>query len=282
MLPIRLDRTRLLQAVIAALTAWVAAAPAAHAQAKLDARYTVTLGGIPVGRGGWVVDLSENQYSAAANGMATGLIKLFAGGSGTTYSRGDVVNGQLQPRDYAATLTISKKKDEVGMTIENGNVKEYTAKPPSTPDPERVAITEAHRRGVNDPMTASLIRVSGSGDPISADTCKRTLAIFDGRMRYDLRLSFKRMEKVKAEKGYQGPAVVCAVSFVPIAGYIPDRPVVKYLTSNQDMEIWLVPIAGTRIAAPFRISVPTPFGDAVMEATQFMAGPRAPANAKAL
>ena len=52
-------------------------------------------------------------------------------------------------------------------------------------------------------------------------------AMFDGRLRYDLKLDFKRMETVKAEKGYHGPAVVCAVYFTPVAGYIPDRPVIK-------------------------------------------------------
>lgn len=284
MLPIRLDRPHLLQAIAVALSASVLTAPApAKAEAKLEARYTATLGGISIGRGAWVIDWRDDQYSATSSGLATGLLKLFAGGSGSSASRGAVANGSPVARNYAASISASKKKDEVEITIENGTVKDYTAKPPSSPDPERVPITEAHRRGITDPMTASLMRVAGSGDPITAEACKRSAAIFDGRMRYDLRLAFKRMEKVKAEKGYQGPAVVCSVAFVPIAGHIPSRPVVKYLSSNQDMEIWLAPIAGTRIVVPFRIGVPTPFGDAVLEATQFVVSPRvSPTNAKAL
>ena len=217
MLPIRLDRPRLLQVIAAALTAWAAAAPAAaDAQTKLDARYTATLGGITIGRGAWVIDYRDDQYTAAASGMATGLLKLFSGGVGTSASRGAVINGQPVSRSYAATITANKKKDEVEMALENGAVKDYSAKPPSSPDPERVAITDAHRRGVTDPMTASLIYAAGTADPIARETCQRSAAIFDGRMRYDLRLAFKRMEKVKAEKGYQGPAVVCSVSFAPI------------------------------------------------------------------
>ena len=65
-------------------------------------------------------------------------------------------------------------------------------------------------------------------------------------MRYDLKLDFKRMETVKADKGYHGPAVVCAVYFTPIAGYIPDRPVIKYLAGQRNIEIAFAPIAGTR------------------------------------
>jgi len=281
-LPIRLDLPRFMQATAAALTVLALAAPA-HAQAKLDGRYTASLGGVTIGRGAWVIDFRDDQYTAAASGMATGLLKIFAGGSGTSASRGTVANGQPVPRSYAATITANKKKDEVEIAIENGTVKDYTVNPPSPPDPERVPITEAHRRSVTDPMTASLMRAAGTGDPMTAETCQRSAAVFDGRMRYDLRLAFKRMDKVKAEKGYQGPVVVCSVHFTPLAGHIPSRAVIKYLTSMQDAEVWLAPVVGTRIVVPFRIAVPTPFGDAVIEATQFVVTPRVtPTSAKAL
>ena len=36
------------------------------------------------------------------------------------------------------------------------------------------------------------------------------------------------------------------------------------------MEVWLVPIAGTRVLVPFRVSIPTPIGLGVMQATQFV------------
>jgi hypothetical protein len=278
--------SRLVQASAAALTVLALAAPApARAQAKLDARYTASLAGVTIGRGAWVIDFRDDQYTAAASGMATGLLKIFAGGNGTSASRGAVANGQPVPRSYAATIIANKKKDEVEMSIENGAVKDYTVNPPSPPDPERVPITEAHRRGVTDPMTASLLRAAGTADPMSPETCQRSTAIFDGRMRYDLRFAFKRMEKVKTEKGYQGPVVVCSIYFTPLAGHIPSRSVIKYLTSIQEMEVWLAPVAGTRIVVPFRISVPTPLGDAVLEATQFVVSSpsrASPANAKAL
>jgi hypothetical protein len=281
-LPIRLDLLRLVQATAAALTVLGFAAPA-HAQARLDARYAASLGGVTIGRGSWAIDFREDQYTAAATGMTTGLLKIFAGGSGTTTSRGLVANGQPQARSYTTTITANKKKDEVEMAIENGTVKDYTVDPPSPPDPERVPITEAHRRGVTDPMTASLMRTAGGADPMTAETCQRSAAIFDGRMRYDLRLAFKRMDKVKAEKGYQGPVVVCSAHFMPLAGHIPSRAVIKYLVSMQDAEVWLAPIAGTRIVVPFRIAVPTPLGEAILEATQFVVTLRAsPTNAKAL
>ena len=111
-----------------------------------------------------------------------------------------------------------------------------------------------------------MLRVPGTGDPVSADACRTGASMFDGRMRYDLKLDFKRMETVKAEKGYHGPVVVCAIYFSPIAGYIPDRPVIKYLAAQRNIEIAFAPIAGTRILVPFRIVIPTPLGTAMLEA----------------
>ena len=133
-------------------------------------------------------------------------------------------------------------------------------------------------------MTSMLAPVGGSGDPVSPQACGRKVAVFDGRMRYDLRSEFKRMDIVKAEKGYQGPVVVCAVYFTPISGYVPQRYAIKYLAGLRDAEVWLAPISGTRVLVPFRFSLPTPVGAGVLQATHFVSvakPPRAAANVKA-
>jgi hypothetical protein len=36
------------------------------------------------------------------------------------------------------------------------------------------------------------------------------------------------------------------------------------------MEVWLAPVAGTRVLVPFRISIPTALGLGVLQATQFV------------
>jgi hypothetical protein len=74
---------------------------------------------------------------------------------------------------------------------------------------------------------------------------------------------------VKAAKGYQGPVVVCSITFQPIAGHRADSKLVKYLSQGRDMELWLAPIAGTRVLAPFRLSVTNIIGNIVIEASQF-------------
>jgi hypothetical protein len=252
----------------------------AAAQGRLDARYEATLAGIPVGKGAWTIEISDDQFSAAASGGTAGLLKAFAGGSGTGASQGRVVNGALVATNYLASTTTSKKSEAIHMVLANGNVKEFAIEPEPPVDPDRIPVTDAHRRGVYDPMTGSMLHVGGSGEVLTPDACRTGAAIFDGRMRYDLKLDFKRMETVKAEKGYQGPVVVCAIYFSPVAGYIPDRAVIKYLAAQRNIEIAFAPIAGTRILVPFRMVVPTPLGTAMLEATQFITQATPPRVAK--
>jgi hypothetical protein len=41
----------------------------------------------------------------------------------------------------------------------------------------------------------------------------------------------------------------------------------------RDIEVWLAPLAGTRLMVPYRMSMPTPFGVGVLQATEFMSLP---------
>src|SRR3954469_6907830 len=243
---------------------------AASAQGRLDAQYEATLAGIPVGKGAWTIEIGDDTFSAAAQGGSAGLLKAFSGGSGSGASQGRVVNGALVSSAYVATTTTSKKSETIRLTMANGGVKDFSIDPVPPVDPDRIVVTDAQRKNVLDPMTGSMIRVPGTGEVLTPEACRTGTGVFDGRLRYDLKLDYKRMETVKAENGYPGPAVVCAIYFTPVAGYIPDRPVIKWLANQRNMEAAFVPVAGTRILVPFRMTIPTPLGPAMLEATSFV------------
>ena len=267
------------QAIAAAacgLAAVTGLADGVRAQGKLDARYVVTLAGLPIGRGAWIIDINDDEYTVVANGKTTGLLSVISTGQGTTAARGYVVHGNLVPSTYASSITADKNTEEMRISLAGGNVKDSVIDPTPPPHPDRIPVTDAHRKNVTDPMSGALARIAGSGELITPEACNRKVSLFDGRLRYDLKLAYKRMDNVKADKGYAGPSVVCAIYFVPIAGYIPDRKAIKYLVAQRDMEVWLVPIAGTRFVVPFRLAIPTPLGLGVLEATQFIATPLPP------
>lgn len=259
--------------------AWLAP-QAAGAQGRLEAQYEATLSGIAVGKGSWTVEIGDDAFSASAQGGTSGLLKAFSGGTGSGASQGRVVNGALLANAYTAITTSSKKSETIRMVLGNGGVKEFSIDPEPPVDPDRIIVTDAHRKNVLDPMTGSMLRVPGNIDLMAPEACRTGAGVFDGRLRYDLKLDFKRVETVKAERGYHGPALVCAIYFTPIAGYIPDRPVIKYLATERRIEIAFVPIAGTRVLVPFRMTIPTPFGPAMLEATSFVTTAMPPKVAK--
>jgi len=255
-------------AVIAAVSLLLACAGPACAQGKVEASYRATLAGIPIGSGTWVIDIGSKQYAAAASGRASGLVRVLVSGEGSSTVRGAIRQGRLIPSTFVANIH-SYESYSVRMEMSGGNVKTLKSDPPVLESPDRVPLTDVHRRGILDPMTALMIAVPGVGEPVSGEACQTKLPIFDGRQRFDLTLSFKRIDAVESDQGYRGPAVVCSASYAPIAGHRPGRFVIHYLQETRDIEIWLAPIAGTRILIPYRVSIPTLFGNAILQASQF-------------
>ena len=261
---------RLHNGLLILLILMAACASPATAQGKFQAQYVVSLAGVTIGTGNWMAEIGEDTYTTEAKGRVAGILRVFGDAKGSAAAQGIIKDGRLVPTSYAGHLISDEGDEGVRMLFNVGVVTELTTEPPSSPDPDSVPVTEADRRGVIDPISAGLIPVIGNGDVISAAACERTLPVFDGRQRFDIALAFKRIDKVHPEKGYQGPAVVCAVRYQPRAGYRPNRIAVKFLIARHDVEMWLVPITGTRLLVPARISIPTLVGTAVVAAGEML------------
>ncbi len=251
-----------------ALLATVTASGLARAQAKLEASYTIWVAPIPVGSPPTTLTLGADSYAISASGRAGAVLRLVASGDGTLAARGAIKDGKASPLSYSSKTSQDDDTLEVAMTFEDGAVKELKASVPE-PSTDRLELSDAHRRGVLDPLTALLIPAAAGGDGLTQEACRRTLPVFDGRRRFDLKLAFKRMDKVRADKGYAGPVVVCSMTFVPVAGHRASSTIMKYLSDGRDMEIALAPVAGTRMLAPFRVTIVNMLGNLVLQADRF-------------
>ncbi len=245
----------------------------ASAQTRLDAAYRATLLGLPIGEIFWTMELHEDRYKAAARGAITGFMRIFSDGRGDISVHGAISEGKPVPSNFALKLIAGKWSDDVRIVFSGDKAQEYVADAPVKANPGQVPLTEASRRGVLDPMTGLLIHVPGTGGTVVPQACERNIGVFDGHARYNLRLGFKRLDDVKTGEGYQGRVVVCSLKFTPIAGHDPKRYLVTYLAAQRDIEIWLVPLAGTRFLVPYRASMPTPIGPGVLQATKFVPHP---------
>jgi hypothetical protein len=264
------------------LVAAIARQDPAHAQGKIDATYTVGFARISVGNVTIAADLKENDYTIVTTGRVGGVMRILASGEALLATRGIIKDGRLEPRSFTSKIMSEDASEDVTMSIEDGNVTKLAVTPPA--DSKAVQATEADRQGIIDPLTAMLVPAGAAGENLSQEACQRTLPIFDGRYRYNLKLTFKRMDKGSAGKGYAGPVIVCAVEYQPIAGHRASTPLVKYLSEGREMEIVLAPVAGTRVLAPLRWSVASMLANLVIQADRFEAAappPAAPAAAGA-
>lgn len=259
---------------IAAFLFLLAAPAGASADARLHVNYLASVTGIQVGRGEFIVDISDTGYAAAGTAKVTGIAKLVSSGHGSVSATGNFVNGNLSPATYATNSVTDKKKEEIHIALANSVVSRFSVIPPVKPSRQRVPVTEEHRKGVLDPMSAAIIAAPGNDDLLAPENCNRTLPIFDGRQRYDLVFHYERTETAKDVKGYSGKMLVCRVDYRPIAGHKPDRMQVKYMEDNKNIFVWLAPIKGTRVLFPIRVSMVTLVGVAVVQAESFVTRPR--------
>jgi hypothetical protein len=247
----------------------------ALAQSRLEASYTITFARISVGNIVTVLELGASDYTISATGHAGGVIRSLVSGEAAFAARGAVKDGRAVPASFTSRIASAAENVDVTMMLNEGTVEKLTIVPP--PADDRVPVTDADRRGILDPLSAFLLprppapANGAAGADVSPDACQRTLPIFDGLQRYDLKLAYKRMDKVMADKGYAGPVVVCSIGYQPIAGHRASTALIKYLSEGREMEIAFAPVAGARMLAPFQVSVMSVLANLVIKADRFEA-----------
>jgi hypothetical protein len=245
-------------------------APAAQA-ASLDATYDVSLLGLSLGKANLAGGIDGGSYKLDANAKLTGLVGSFTGGRGSGTATGNLNGSRLAPATFAVSSANSSESRTVRMALGGNAVQALAIEPPIDPKPDRVPLKDEHQRNIMDPLSAFLMPVEASGRT-GAAACNRTLAIFDGAARYDIKLSYSGTREIKID-GYSGPVSVCQARYVPIAGHRSLRPSTKFMAENKEISTWLAPVAGTNVLLPVRISVKTMIGTAVIEASSFKVDP---------
>ena len=258
----------------AALVAVSPTAEAAPAAAALPAspqtvlRYSVSLAGLPVARADMTLAANADHYTSRLTWRTSGLVDVFAG------ARGDAsASGQLGPRrPLPATYTLAsgdgRKAVKVMLAMAGGAVKAAEAEPPSRPAPDRVPLEPRHRVDVVDPLSAVLVPAKGDSD--GGELCRRTLSVFDGWTRYDIRLSPKATLPNK-RAGVTGPIVVCAARYVPVAGHRAAHKTTRFMETNEDLSVAFGRLEKADVWVPLAVSVRTMIGTAQVEIDQIAA-----------
>lgn len=232
------------------------------------ATYNVSLLGLPIGTAGANGEIRSTSYHIEAKARLTGLASLLSNARGAAIGSGEIAGGRILSQTYAVTAANSRTTRTMRMRLADRAVTGIDISPPFEDRPDRIPLRDQDKRGVVDPIGAFVLTVP-PGDPLIGPTaCNRTVPVFDGYTRFDVRLTYVGARSVSTT-GYRGPVDVCAVRYLPISGHRPNRPGTKFMAENKNIEVWLAPIASARVLLPYRVSVATMIGTTVIEATEF-------------
>ena len=194
---------------------------------------------------------------------------------GVTASAGRVTSEGPEPAMYALSYSDGAKTGErLRMTFGDGGIRQVSIVPNRRPGPRTIPVTPEQLEGVLDPMSGAFLVAKSSNPNGDLKVCYQTVPVFDGRQRFNLVLTPKKAVTVKKNgpASYAGPAVICRVKFIPIAGYQPDNPAIKLMSRSNEIEVWLIPVRRTQMYVPYRIVLPTPVGYGTALVTSIQVG----------
>jgi hypothetical protein len=254
-----------------ALTAMLLSASGAGGVASADSikvHYGVSLIGLSIGSAILTGRVEASSYRIEASAKLTGLASILSSSKGAATAAGVITAAHTAPTSYATTSANATTTRTVRMAMNAGTVMGVDITPPFDPQMKRVPVSEADKRNIVDPLSAFVMTVPPGAALVGPAACDRTLPIFDGAARFDITLAYVGTRHVQA-KGYDGDVSICSARYRPISGHRVDAKAAQYMAENRNLEVWLAPLAGTRIVLPFRISVLTMIGTTVIEADEF-------------
>jgi Protein of unknown function (DUF3108) len=230
---------------------------------RIVAVYRVDLGSFNLGDFRLTTVFRGDDYEMRGEGRFSILQGLVYEWNGTTASTGRVTSAGPEPAMYALSFSDGgRKTEQLRMTFGSRAVTQISIYPDKRPNERTIPVTKEQLEGVLDPMSGAFLSAHSENPNGDLKVCNQTLPLFDGRQRFDLVLTPKRAVNVQRSTptGYAGPAVICQVKFIPIAGYQPDNPGIRLMSQTNEIEVWLIPVRGTFMYVPYRIVLPTPVG----------------------
>jgi len=249
--------------------ALLAAGPAmANGKTVLKSDLNVSFAGLPVGTLSHTYAVSGRNYSVQGSMKSNRLVSIVAGTKANYSSSGRITGAKLVPASQSVKYKSRKRKGAVSLAFASGNVRSASVSPKKKIKKGTVPLQAGHRRGVLDPVSALVFAVNNRDIGNGREICNRTLPVFDGTTRYNLKMSYNSGKPARA-KGFSGKTFTCNVRYVPIAGHRPHRKSTKFLKANRNMQVTMARIGDTNTYGLFGFRVKTRRGTAVGRASKF-------------
>lgn len=238
---------------------------------KFTAVYKVRFGGLKLGGFRIWTNVTNDRYDVWGQGKLTFLTGIIFEIKGDSASSGKVLPAGPQPANFSFGFKTKKGRGQLAMKFDNGAVAQVAAQPALRIHERAVPVTAKHVTGVMDPLTALFFSTESRAPGEHSSACDQRVPIYDGKYRFDIQLTHKKTVRVarKGKSGYRGPAVICKVKFIPVAGHRPATKNVMFFSNTDEIEAWLIPLPHGRAYVPYHVTIPTPYGTAKITSVEF-------------
>ncbi len=232
----------------------------------LSTEYSVMIRGLPVGSARLRAELTDGRYTIQFSGGISGLARLFSDAETSAAAIGEIGDDRLRPSEYKHIWKEDNETEAVDMHFVGRGLADVSLDPPRKHPERYVPFTKANTADTLDMVSAFVWPAPGGVTP---DICGRTLPLTDGKRRFDVTLTFSRVENFATrDHSYRNRAVVCSFRYTPVAGQRIDKREKDSIINGDGMEVWMAP-AGDGFAAPARIRLSTRIGPVQFVATKF-------------
>ncbi|WP_176427198.1 MULTISPECIES: DUF3108 domain-containing protein [Rhodomicrobium] len=226
--------------------------------AAVQARYRLRYNGIEVGKVDLKLNTSGNTYSISGSGKVSVLFGSVVWAASSTVS-GTIEDGEPLPANYAFDWRNNKKRGTIRISYLDHIAAQIAVRPPTRERRDTVPLRQGDKVAL-DPVSAIMMLTKADARP----PCDRRVGIFDGKQRYDIVFTPKRLTRLPAPRGGGSEvAYVCRITYEPISGHRANADTKEY-AANRDVELVLRRIPHSQMLIPYSLSVPTPWGTGTM------------------
>lgn len=237
----------------------------AHATDVYRADYSISLLGLRLAKSHFVTTIENGTFKTSGTLATAGLVRIFDRTDGVTSVSGRIEGSRVTPSSFVLKYSYGKKRSTTTIDFARGGVVKAENQPPVNKKGQWIAVTPDDLKAVTDPLSALLVAARSP-----RDICNRTLRVFDGSARVDLKLDFAGSQ-VFSTKGFHGTVTSCHVRFIPVSGYRKGVYLMRYLRAQENIRVSFASLGNSGIYAPVYAKVGTELGAVTVYATRFEA-----------
>ena len=230
---------------------------------QFNSAFSISIWGLPLASLDMTSEINDKTFNLQGSLKSSALADIVEPIRGTVTTTGRMgANGAI-PARYDLKYTYGKKNKRTSLVLANGKVASFENVPPVKKRDPWIEVAPEHLLKVFDPVSGFVVKAGSLGE-----VCNRTISVFDGEVRADIRMSGGKMGEFST-KGYSGPVITCRLGVNPISGYRKGKKQIEYLRNSKTMSLTFAPVGTTGTYAPVQARIGTQIGVVSVTATRF-------------